>query len=209
MYFDTLLFDLDGTLVDSSADLGTAVNLLRAELDLGPLSIDQVRSYVGDGATMLVRRALPADTFSEKHLQRFLQLYDSHLLDQTNLYPGIAEFLMAHQGKNMAVITNKPKDMTMRLLFELGIMAFFTCIVGADGSLAKKPDPAPIFMALRDMGADVDSAVMIGDHHTDLRAGHAAGVKTCFCAWGIGRADGFHYDYLAETPQDLLRLFPA
>ena len=64
-------------------------------------------------------------------------------------------------------------------------------------------------MALRDMRADVEHAVMIGDHHTDLRAGHAAGVKTCFCAWGIGRADGFPYDYLAETPQDLLRLFPA
>ena len=209
MAFDTLLFDLDGTLVDSVADLGTAVNLLRAEMDLGPLPIDQVRDYVGDGATMLVHRALPENAFSEERLRRFLQLYDEHLLDQTVLYPGIGDFLMAHQGKNMAVVTNKPYDMTLRLLFELGLTAFFTSIVGANGTLPKKPDPAPIFMALRDMRADIDSAVMIGDHHTDLRAGHAAGVKTCFCAWGIGSTDGFPYDYLAETPQDLFRLFPA
>jgi phosphoglycolate phosphatase len=209
MAFDTLLFDLDGTLIDSAPDLGTAVNLLRAELDLGPLPLDQIRDYVGDGATMLVRRALPEPVFSEQHLRRFLQLYDEHLLDQTVLYPGIDEFLIAHQGKNMAVITNKPIDLTMRLLFELGLTAFFTSIVGANGSLPKKPDPAPLFMALRDMQADVDSAVMIGDHHTDLRAGQAAGVKTCFCAWGMGRTDGYPYDYLAKTPQDLLRLFPA
>lgn len=209
MHFDTLLFDLDGTLIDSSADLGTAVNLLRAELDLAPLSIEQVRSYVGDGATILVRRALPAEIYSERHLGRFLQLYDEHLLDQTVVYPGIDEFLMAHQGKNMAVISNKPIAMVNRLLFELGIMAFFTCIIGAEGNLPKKPDPAPVFMALRDMQADVDSAVLIGDHHTDLRAGHAAGVKTCFCGWGIGRTDGVPYDFLAEAPRDLLRLFPA
>lgn len=209
MTFDTLLFDLDGTLVDSSADLGTAVNLLRAELALPPLTIEQVRSYVGDGATMLVRRALPEGAFCERHLQRFLQLYDAHLVDQTALYPGIADFLMAHQGKNMAVITNKPTAMTTRLLFELGITAFFTSIIGAERNLPKKPDPAPIFAALRDMQAAADGAVMIGDHHTDLQAGRAAGVKTCFCGWGIGRTDGSPYDYLAQTPQDLLRLFPA
>jgi phosphoglycolate phosphatase len=209
MTFDTLLFDLDGTLIDSAADLGTAVNLLRAELGLPPLSIEQVRTYVGDGATMLVRRALPENAFSDQHLKRFLRLYEDHLIEQTVIYPGIDDFLMAHQGKNMAVITNKPFDLTLRLLFELGLTAFFGCIIGADGKLPKKPDPAPVFMALRDLGADVDKAIMIGDHHTDLRAGHAAGVKTCFCAYGIGHTDGYPYDYLAKTPQDLLRLFPA
>jgi phosphoglycolate phosphatase len=209
MDFDTFLFDLDGTLVDSAADLGTAVNLLRAELGLDPLSMDRVRSYVGDGATMLVRRALPENAFSERHLQRFLQLYEEHLVDQTAMYPGIDEFLIAHQDKKMAVISNKPFDLTMHLLFELGLTAFFGCIIGANDKLPKKPDPAPVFMALRDLQSDVDTAVMIGDHHTDLRAGHAAGIKTCFCAWGIGRTDGFPCDYQAETPQDLLRLFPA
>ncbi|ABA87661.1 HAD superfamily hydrolase [Syntrophotalea carbinolica DSM 2380] len=209
MSFDTLLFDLDGTLIDSAADLGTAVNLLRAEIDLAPLSIDQVRTYVGDGATMLVRRALPEKAFSEQKLRRFLQLYEEHLVEKTATYPGIDDFLMAQQGKKMAVITNKPFDITMRLLYELGLTAFFGCIIGANGGLPKKPDPAPVFMALRDLQSDAHKAVMIGDHHTDLRAGHAAGIKTCFCAWGIGRTDGFPYDYLAETPQDLSRLFPA
>jgi phosphoglycolate phosphatase len=209
MIIDTLLFDLDGTLIDSAADLGTAINLLRAEMDLPPLGIDLVRTYVGDGATMLVRRALPENAFSEQRLKRFLQLYEEHLVEKTTLYPGIDEVLISLQGKNMAVITNKPFNLTLRLLYELGLTAFFGCIVGADGTLPKKPDPAPVFAALRDLGADAGKAVMIGDHHTDLRAGRAAGVKTCFCAWGIGNSDGYPFDYLAETPRDLLRLFPV
>jgi phosphoglycolate phosphatase len=209
MPFDTFLFDLDGTLVNSVADLATAVNLLRAELALEPLDLQTVGSYVGDGATMLVRRALPEEAYSPQRLQRFLTLYRGHLVDQTRIYPGIDEFLVQHQGEKMAVVTNKPFDLTMALLNELGLIAFFNVIIGGDSGLPKKPDPAPVLQALRELQADPERAVLIGDHHTDLRAGRAAGVKTCFCSFGVGNDGGLDYDFLAETPADLLRLFPA
>jgi phosphoglycolate phosphatase len=189
MQFDTFIFDLDGTLIDSVADLATAVNLLRADLTLPPLDLKTVGSYVGDGATMLVRRSLPEGGFSPERLKRFLDLYRVHLLDETRIYPGMADFLIQHQGEKMAVVTNKPHDLTMTLL--------------------KKPDPLPVLQALRELQADAGHAVMIGDHHTDLRAGRAAGIKTCFCAFGVGNDGGEPYDFLAETPADLLHLFPA
>jgi phosphoglycolate phosphatase len=121
----------------------------------------------------------------------------------------VADFLVQHQGEKMAVVTNKPFELTMTLLNELGLIAFFNVIIGGDGTLPKKPDPLPVLQALRELQADLSRAVMIGDHHTDLRAGRAAGIKTCFCAFGVGNDGGEPYDFLARTPADLLRLFPA
>ncbi|BCR06369.1 haloacid dehalogenase [Desulfuromonas versatilis] len=209
MPFTTFLFDLDGTLIDSVADLATGINLLRGELALPPLDIPTVRSYVGDGATALVRRALPEGEFSEARLQRFLELYSAHLMEQTVVYPGILEFLELHAGRPMAVVTNKPLGFSLRLLEGLGLSGFFPVVLGGESCQAKKPDPAPVREALRLLGAKADSAVMIGDHHTDLKAGLGAGVRTCFCAWGIGSDDGEPYDFHAASPFDLPRLFPG
>ncbi len=207
MRFETFLFDLDGTLVDSLADLATAVNLLRRELGLTPLDLGQVRSYVGDGASMLVKRALPDGQFSENHLQRFLEHYDAHLQEQTRIYPGIDRFLELNRDKKMAVVTNKPLRFAERLVQGLGLADYFPVILGGDSCPAKKPDPAMVFRALEALGAEPRTAVMVGDHHTDLQAGQAAGIRTCFCAWGLGHHGDLDYDYLAETPHDLPRLF--
>ena len=206
---DTFLFDLDGTLIDSLPDLTTAINLLRGEQSLAALPRETVAQLVGDGATMLVRRALPDKDFSAQQVQRFLTFYQKHMLDETRLYPGVDNFLMQHQGKKMAVVTNKPYDLSLAIICELGLDAFFCAIIAGNGKLPKKPDPQPVLQALRELESSPETAVMIGDHHTDLRAGQAAGVKTCFCAFGYGNDDGLTYDYLAETSSDLLRLFPA
>lgn len=208
MPFETFLFDLDGTLIDSVEDLTTAANLLRAGLDLAPLDAEVVRGYVGDGATLLVKRSLPEGLFSEERLQRFLELYGDHLLDRTIVYPGIREFLEIHRGKKMAVVTNKPLRFARRLLEALGLLPFFPVVVAPENCGAKKPDPAPVLCALAELGSDRAGAVLIGDHHTDLRAGREAGVRTCFCAFGIGRDDGVPFDFLAQSPADLARLFP-
>lgn len=208
MRFDTLLFDLDGTLVDSVRDLGTAVNLLRADLDLPPLDLETVRSYVGDGATVLVQRSLPEGLFSEERLQRFLGLYGEHLLEHTGPYPGIREFLQSQAGRKLAVVTNKPLDLTRKLLAGLDLARFFPVVVGGGSCPYKKPHPAPVLLALERLDAGAAGAALVGDHHTDLRAGAAAGVKTCFCAWGIGHDGGQPFDLLARTPADLNRLFP-
>lgn len=205
----TFLFDLDGTLVDSLGDLRTAVNLLRSELDLPPLDAATVRSCVGDGATLLVRRALPEGLFSEARLRRFLDLYGAHLLETTALYPGILDFLDLHRGGRLAVVTNKPHGLTVALLQGLGLAPRFAAVIGGDSCPEKKPHPAPVLAALRRLGSDPSEAVLIGDHHTDLRAGRAAGVRTCFCAWGVGNDGGLPSDYRADDPSALERLFPG
>ncbi len=204
-----LLFDLDGTLVDSVADLGSAVNRLRAEHSLPPLPPATIRTCVGDGATVLVQRTLPAEAFSVAALQRFLALYADVLLDQTRPYPGIVDFLAARRHWPLAVVTNKPEGMTRVLLAGLGLDIYFPVIIGGDTLTEKKPHPAPVLAALKHLGCRPQDAVMIGDHHTDLRAGAAAGTRTCFCVWGIGQDDGLPTDHRATTVNDLQQLFPV
>ncbi len=208
MPLDTFLFDLDGTLVDSVADLATAVNLLRAELNLEPIKQETVRRYVGDGARMLVRRALPEDLHREAHLERFLFYYRAHLLDQTRTYPGIMEFLDSREPARMAVVTNKPYLLTMELLYGLNLTSYFGAIIGGDSCRAKKPDPLPVRTALRQLDAHPRRAVMIGDHHTDLHSGQSAGLATCFCTWGMGNDGGVPSNFRAYSPADLGRIFP-
>jgi phosphoglycolate phosphatase len=210
MPFDTFLFDLDGTLVDSVADLATAVNLLRAELSLPALDIPTVRGYVGDGATFLVKRSLPEGLFSEERLQRFLAHYAEHLLETTRVYPGIRPFLEGRQaaGAKMAVVTNKPHRLSILLLEGLALRSYFPVVIGGDSLPQKKPDPQPVWRALEELAAKPQTAILIGDHHTDLAAGRAAGIRTCFCAWGIGQDGGLPHDFRAATPHDLQTLFP-
>ncbi|NLV25192.1 MAG: HAD-IA family hydrolase [Deltaproteobacteria bacterium] len=208
MSFDTYLFDLDGTLADTVADLTTCVNLLRGEIGLEPMGTEDIRVRVGDGARLLLQRCLPEDLFRGKLLERFLVLYGEHQCDTTRLYPGMADFLAAHKDEKLAVITNKPFHLSRLLLADLGIGHYFSLLFGAESCTTRKPDPGPVLEALRRLGAAPERAVMIGDHHTDLRAGNGAGIKTCFCAWGFGNDGGQPHDFRAETPADLLRLFP-
>lgn len=190
MAYAPILFDLDGTLVDSIGDLATGINLLRGELDLPPLPIPAVRACVGDGATMLVRRALGDDLFTPARLQRFLTLYGEHLAETTILYPGIQSCLDLFADRPLAVVTNKPYQLTIALLDALYLTRYFPVIIGGDSCPMKKPDPTPIKVALHRLGATADQAIMIGDHHTDLRAGEAAGIDVCFCSWGFGDDGG-------------------
>jgi phosphoglycolate phosphatase len=209
MKIDTFLFDLDGTLVDSVADIATSVNLLRREIGLEPLSLPDVGTRVGDGARRLVERSLPDGMFSDDSFRLFLRLYEEHVCEETYLYPGIMDFLDGHQSCRMAIVTNKPSHLSEKLLQKLGVRDRFAAVLGPECCPAKKPDPAPVLEALRILKADPESAVMIGDHHTDLIAGREAGVKTCFCAWGIGEDGDVAYDFRAETPADLMKHFPA
>jgi len=208
MVVDTILFDLDGTLVDSAADLAAAVNRLREEIGLQLLETVEVCAMIGDGATMLVRRALPDGLFSAARLQRFLELYRQGLSDHTLPYPGIRKFLKKHPPGKLGVVTNKPLLLAEELLARLQLRTLFGTVVGGDSCTHKKPRPEPVFLAIQQLGADPTRTVMVGDHYVDLAAGHAAGVRTCFCTWGFGYDKGLPYDFRAETPADLPRLFP-
>ena len=204
-----LLFDLDGTLVDSVPDLTLSLNLLRAELDHPPLTEKQVAGIVGDGVSVLVKRALGENLYHPDHLARFMQLYDEHLLDHTQCYPGIKELLNRHSAEKMAIVTNKPYQLTLKLLEGLNLIQNFKIIVGGDSYAEKKPHPMPVIKALEGLGAEPEQAVMIGDHHTDLHSGRGAGTAICFCAYGLGHTDGLTPDFRAEQSTDLLQLFPG
>jgi phosphoglycolate phosphatase len=205
---DAFLFDLDGTLIDSIPDLTKAVNLLRDELDLPAVTSVEVRSYVGDGVGLLVQRALPEGLFSTERRKRFTEIYSEHLTDETLIYPGIMMFLETHRDKPMAVVTNKPQPLADIIVERLGLAPFFQCVIGAELSLQRKPHPDMVHRALDLLKSIPERTVLFGDHHVDLRAAHAAGVKSCFCAWGLGHDDGLRADYQATSTADLLRFFP-
>ncbi len=204
-----LLFDLDGTLVDSVADLTTSLNLLADELGHPHLTADYVRSIVGDGATKLIKRAFGPENYQREQLFRFLDIYSEHLLDQTCCYPGIEELLNRHPADHMALVTNKPHALTLQLLKELGLDKHFRIIIGGDSFPEKKPHPLPVTKALEALGAKPSEAIMIGDHHTDLYSGRDAGTATCFCAYGLGNTGDVTPDVTVESAEELLQLFPG
>ena len=208
MSINAFLFDLDGTLVDSIPDLTRAVNLLRNELGLADVSSDQVRTYVGDGVGLLLQRALPEGLFSANQRTRFMEIYTEHLTDETIVYPGIFEFLQMHHDKPMAVVTNKPQNLADMIVDRLGLAPFFSDVIGAELALQRKPHPDMVHHALKCLGCVPEQTVLFGDHHVDLRAAHAARVKSCFCAWGLGHDDGLQADFEAMTTTDLPIIFP-
>jgi len=209
MTIDAFLFDLDGTLVDSIPDLTKAINLLRAELGLATITSDQVRCYVGDGVGLLLQRALPQEHVNLTRRKRFMEIYTEHLTDETVIYPGIMSFLEMHRDKPMAVVTNKPQHLADIIVDRLGLSSFFQSVIGAELALQRKPHPDMVHHAIAQLDCAAERTVLLGDHHVDLRAAHAANVKSCFCAWGLGHDDGLCADFQAATPADLPALFPA
>ncbi len=194
-----LVFDLDGTLVDSKEDLANAVNVALESFDLPPLPNPVIYSYVGDGASALILRALPpekADLLPEV-LDRFLAYYRRHLLDTTRAYPGVGGALRKWAGiYRMAVLTNKGVAMTREILSGLSLDGYFFEVRGGDSFGTKKPDPEGLLHIVQEAGAEAREAIMIGDSRNDVLAGRAAGTVTCGVTYGLGTS-GF-----AEHPPD-------
>jgi phosphoglycolate phosphatase len=188
-----LVFDLDGTLVDSKEDIANAVNVALESFDLPPLPNPVIYSYVGDGASALIQRALPtekADLLPEV-LDRFLAYYRRHLLDTTRAYPGVVGALRKWAGiYRMAVLTNKGVAMTQEILSGLSLDGYFFEVHGGDSFGTKKPDPEGLLHILREAGVDAQEAIMVGDSRNDVLAGKAAGALTCGVTYGLG-ASGF------------------
>ncbi|MCL5966086.1 MAG: HAD-IA family hydrolase [Deltaproteobacteria bacterium] len=194
-----IVFDLDGTLVDSKDDLASSVNFALAAFGFPALPNPVVYSYVGDGATMLIRRSIPPgeNGVVEGVLSTFLSHYSQHLLDTTVPYPGVAEALAAWGDRyRMAVLTNKPVAMTRAILSGLGLASHFAEVRGGDSFETKKPDPAGLLRVMESMGASPRETLMVGDSPNDVLAGRGAGAATCGVTYGLGAA-GF-----AKAPPD-------
>jgi phosphoglycolate phosphatase len=177
-----LIFDLDGTLVDSAPDLATALNGLLAEFGKPALAESTVRAMVGDGAGVLVQRGLQAsglgDADQPAALRRFLALYRDCLIDKTRAYPEVEATLerLQSEGHKLGVCTNKPYDPTQRILKALKLDRFFGAVIGGDSLPKRKPDPEPLLAAIEGLGGIAAKAVMIGDSANDVLCARAAGV---------------------------------
>jgi phosphoglycolate phosphatase len=202
MSHDLLVFDLDGTLVDSQRDLGEAVNATRAWMGLGPLPLEIVARYVGNGAPVLVQRALP-DAGEEgwaRGLKYFLEYYREHMLDSTRLYPGVREALdqLHGAGVPMAVLTNKPVRFSTQMLEGLGLNLHFFRVYGGNSFPEKKPNPMGLDALIAESRADRDRTVMVGDSAVDVETARNAGVRACGVRWG------FQPETFAGSPPDFL-----
>lgn len=200
---DLLIFDLDGTLIDSKLDLAHAVNAARAHFALPPIDNECVYSYVGNGAPVLIRKALGPE-FSDEEvrnaLEFFLAYYRDHMLDNTRLYPGVREGLdqLRAEGVRMAVLTNKPVRFSGAILDGLGVGGHFFRVYGGNSFEQKKPHPVGVETLLSESGVARERTMIVGDSAVDVRTARNAGVKVC------GVTYGFQPETFAEDPPDVL-----
>ena len=198
-----MIFDLDGTLIDSRLDLIYSVNAMLRHFNRPELPGDVVASYVGDGAPMLVRRALgdPEEKFFKQGLDFFLTYYREHKLDYTHVYPGIPEALKQIRSsgaqRKMAVLSNKPVNPSRAIVETLDLADFFVNVYGGNSFSTKKPDPQGVHVLLKETSTPPGKAMMIGDSSIDILAGRNAGIATC------GVTYGFAPHTLCEVPPDV------
>jgi len=196
-----LIFDLDGTLIDSETDLANAVNATLAYMARAPLAHPQIASYVGRGAPRLIEQALGHGATAEEcqqGLEYFLTYYRAHMLDHTVTYPGVREGLAALEGVPMAVLTNKPVRFSQRIIDGLGLAKYFRFIYGGNSFETKKPDPAGMRALLRDLDAEPKEAMLVGDSDVDVQTARNSGTWACGVTYGLGSKG------LAACPPDLL-----
>jgi len=208
---DLLIFDLDGTLIESKWDIATAVNLTLRDLGLPVREQEEIFSFVGDGIKHLLRLSVGEENQSryEDALRVFRGHYLAHCLDRTQFYPGIDRVLAHYAAKHKAVATNKSLEYTTRILDGLGAH-HFTYIVGGDNGYGLKPEPGMLLKILDELKVERDRAVLIGDSTNDITGGHNAGIKVCAVGYGMGNREKMaacNPDWFIEQPEDLIGLF--
>jgi len=216
-----VIFDLDGTLIDSRLDLIHSVNATLRHFERPELPGDVVASYVGDGAPMLVRRALgdpENEAFFKRALDFFLSYYREHKLDHTVVYAGIPEALKQIQsnggGRNgaarkMAVLSNKPVNPSRAIVEALGLADFFVHVYGGNSFETKKPDPLGVRTLLKETNIAPELAMIVGDSSIDVLTGRNAGIATCGVTYGFAPHTLCEAppDVTVESPKDLQLLF--
>ncbi len=209
--FELLVFDLDGTLIDSALDLALAVNAARGHAGLGPLEHDLIYSYVGNGAPTLIRRALGPDAsgaLAAECLQFFFEYYREHMLDNTDLYPGVREAVDAWcaQGKSMAVLTNKPVHFSRGIVDGLGLGGHFQRVYGGNSFDTKKPDPFGLKRIMEELGFAPEQTLMIGDSSVDVLTARNAGTTCAGVTFGLRPQDFKTHppDILVDDMRDIV-----
>jgi len=213
-----LVFDLDGTLIDSRLDLIQSINAMLRNFERPELPGELIATYVGDGAPALVRRALgnsPDETLFQAALEYFLGYYRIHKLDHTTVYEGIPQVLTRlatpsnGMQRQMAILSNKPVNPSRDIVWALGLGDFFVRIYGGNSFTTKKPDPLGVQTILEETGVSASESVMIGDSSVDILTGRNAGLWTCGVSYGFAphTIEETPPDVRVETPRELGDLF--
>ena len=214
-----VIFDLDGTLIDSRLDLVHSVNAALRHIERPELPDDIISSYVGDGAPILIKRALGSEASDEslvkKGLEYFLSYYREHKLDHTTIYRGITDALVAIQRsrngvpRTMAVLTNKPVNPSRAIVEALGMTRYFRQVYGGNSFQTKKPDPEGAMRVLSEIGVRPENAAIVGDSHVDVRTGRNAGLYTVGVTYGFAphTLNDEPPDVLVDTPDELKAVF--
>ena len=207
-----LIFDLDGTLIDSKLDLIHSVNAMLREMKRPQLASETISGYIGHGAPQLVARAMAGTATEEelKHaLQFFLGYYEDHKMDNTCAYPGVAETLERLTQLPMAVLTNKPARISMRILKTLGLEEYFRAIYGGNSFESKKPDPFGAATILREFAVAPQESMIVGDSEVDVQTARNAGMLAAAVNYGFGVHDRAAHpaDIYLERFSDLAEIF--
>lgn len=213
-----IIFDLDGTLVDSSVDITNALNYAIKPYDIRPLTVNDTIKMVGEGITRLIEKLIDSswgdsikthdrERFKSVLTERFLEHYTQHIIDYTREYHGVRETLEKLSGFKKAVISNKRESLSRMTLDGLGLSGFFDFIVGSDTTPEKKPSPVPVLRALSELNVKAEETVIVGDSNLDIEAGKAAGVTTIAVTYGYRPVELLkHADYIIDELTDLIRL---
>ena len=216
-----ILFDLDGTLIDSAPDLAVAVNHMLKTLKRDTFSQNTIRYWVGNGAQVLVKRALSGQSeidenldplLFEKALGIFLTFYAQNLAVTTVTYPNVASALktLKEAGYHLAIVTNKPFDFVAPILKGLNIDGLFELHLGGDSLAQKKPDPAPLLHVCEKLGVTVEQCVMVGDSKNDILAANAAGMQSIGVSYGYNYGEdigSYNPDIVVDDFADILKTF--
>jgi phosphoglycolate phosphatase len=214
-----VIFDLDGTLIDSRLDLVHSVNAALRHIDRPELPDDVIASYVGDGAPILIQRALGGeavdDALVRKGLEFFLSYYREHKLDHTTVYPGIQEALAAIQNsgngmpRKMAVLSNKPVNPSRAIVQSLGLGQYFSQVYGGNSFATKKPEPEGALQLVSEAGMQPAQAAIVGDSHVDIRTGRNAGLWTVAVTYGFAphTLEDESPDVVVDHPSELANVF--
>lgn len=205
-----LIYDLDGTLIDSCQDMADAINWTLAQLGLKPLPAKRIGSFVGMGVQHLVTESLkeaPGPKISlppvEKVIQMYRDRYADHLVAKTRLYPSVKRVLTQLKTRKQAVVTNKPEDSSCEILKRLGIDSYFFRVIGGDGPFAKKPSPAAILHLMRAARARPDETFFVGDSAIDIKTARNAGVRVAAVTYGFAS----RHEIAAAKPDFILSHF--
>jgi len=182
------VFDFDGTIIESKSDIATLANMFRKTKGLLPKPIEEIRGYIGDGVSKLLERAAPEIENVSQFKQEYLDLYLNNPVIKTELFPNVKETLFTLRDRKyiLAILTNKPELITIKILNYFGMSEFFHIVIGEDSLSARKPDPITLNYIINELQADINQTFMIGDGINDVLVAKNAGVKQIYCKYGYG-----------------------